>query len=172
MQDPELIGEGQQPVPMGDEVFILHRTGVTFSANASRETFTGNGDLYLSTLRLVFVCKGSGNIGGFDLPLATLTEEQFNQPIFSANNLTGITAPLPQSGIADDIRWKLAFNNGGVNTFLHIFFRLLHEMRSQLQQQGTAPQPPVPHAVAEQILHAAYIDPNDPTTLYVSTTKQ
>jgi len=154
---------------MNGELFVLSRSGVSFSAKSGGQKFEGSGDLYLSTLRLVFVNKGNGSLDGFDLPIATLIEESFNQPIFGANNLTGSSPPLDGSGLSDSIKWKVTFNNGGVGTFLPLFFRLLNEMRQRMSQPhaatATATLSPLD---AQQILHAAYVDPNDPSKLYVS----
>ena len=129
--------------------------------------------LYLSTLRIVFVSNGGGGMEAFDLPLATMRNEKFNQPIFGANNMTGTNAPLPDTGLSEDIKWTLAFKDGGVGTFLPLFFRVLQEMRQRMNQQNEVQYehnfaPPVAPQVAQQIVHAAYVDPNDPTKLYVS----
>jgi len=167
MQNPALSGRGQAPVPMNGELFVLSRSGVSFSAKSGSQKFDGSGDLYLSTLRLVFVNKGNGALDGFDIPMATLVEESFNQPIFGANNLTGSSPPLDGSGLAGTIKWKVSFNNGGVGTFLPLFFRLLNEMRQRMSQPQSVPQQPS-DAELSQILHAAYVDPNDPSKLYVS----
>ena len=40
---------------MNGELFVLSRSGVSFSAKSDSQKFSGSGDLYLSTLRLVFV---------------------------------------------------------------------------------------------------------------------
>lgn len=168
MQNPSLNGRGQHPVPMNGEMFVLSRSGISFSAKSGSQKFDGSGDLYLSTLRLVFVNKGSAGIDGFDLPIATLVNESFNQPIFGANNLTGASPPLDGSGLPDTIKWKISFNNGGVGTFLPLFFRLLNEMRQRMSQPQTTTAPTLSDADAQQILHAAYVDPNDPSKLYVS----
>jgi len=112
---------------------------------------------------------------GFDLPLATMTNETFNQPIFGANNLSGMSPPLG-SELTDAIKWTIYFKEGGVGTFLPVFFRLVTEMRHRMQQpesgghnsfnyEGSAS---IPQAVCQQIVGAAYVDPNDPTKLYVS----
>jgi len=109
---------------------------------------------------------------GFDLPLATLVNESFNQPIFGANNLTGNSPPLEGTALEEDIKWCISFNNGGVGTFLPLFFRLVTEMRQRMSQPQAAGSTPgggvLSVADAQQILHAAYIDPNDPSKLYVS----
>jgi len=172
MQNPALIAPGQSPVPMNGEMFVLSRDGISFSAKSGRTKFDGRGDLYLSTLRLVFVSKGNGGMQGFDLPLATLVNESFNQPIFGANNLTGNSPPLEGTALEEDIKWCISFNNGGVGTFLPLFFRLVTEMRQRMSQPQAAGSTPgggvLSVADAQQILHAAYIDPNDPSKLYVS----
>ena len=115
-----------------------------------------------------------GSIEAFDLPLATMRSEKFNQPIFGANNLSGTTPPLAGStGLADDINWKIAFNNGGAGTFLHIFFRLLVEMRQRMAAPAAEMvyehnvQQNLPQAVVTQVVQAAFVDPSDPTKLYV-----
>jgi len=107
---------------------------------------------------------------GFDLPLATLVNESFNQPIFGANNLSGESPPLEGTGLQDIIKWVLYFNNGGVGTFLPLFFRLLSEMRNRMAQ--SEPTNAFTSVEAQQIIQAAYVDPNDPSKLYVSQPTQ
>merc|ERR1719231_1267951 len=97
-----------------------------------------------------------------------MTRESFNQPIFGANNLTGVSPPLQGSSCEEDIQWRFGFNEGGVGTFLPIFFRLLQDMRQRMQGQSAAAPPPMAQPVVEQLVQAAYVDPNDPTKLYVS----
>ena len=123
------------------------------------------------------------NVLAFDLPLATLERESFNQPIFGANNLTGVSPPLPGSACdGADIHWCLSFQDGGVGTFLPIFFGLLAEMRSRLEAErsgaagaaaGGSTEVPtafavaVPETAVAEVVRAAYVDPSDPTKLYV-----
>ena len=171
MQNPALIAPGQHPVPMPNEMFLLSRSGLSFSAKSGRSKFDASGDLYLSTLRMVFVTSEPGSsIQGFDLPIATLTSESFNQPIFGANNLTGTSPPLEGGDLTEPIKWRLAFNNGGVGTFLPLFFRILSEMRRRMLQQSApaAVAEAFTPAEAQQIVHAAFVDPSDPSKLYVS----
>jgi len=171
MQNPALVAPGHQPVPMNGELFVLSRSGISFSAKSGRTKFDGKGDLYLSTLRLVFVSRGSGSLQGFDMPLATLQNESFNQPIFGANNLSGSSPPLEGTGLTETIKWALYFNNGGVGTFLPLFFRLIQDMRARMSPMQSA-QPQEPRGLSEtdtqQLMQAAFVDPNDPSKLYVS----
>ena len=138
MENPDL--SGGQPVPMPNEFFVLCRTGIHFTAKSGSSKVDGNGSLFLSTLRMVFVSDRGG--GGFDMPLATLYEEKFNQPIFGANNMTGLSPPLTLPEGSPAYKWCISFKNGGVGTFLPFFFRLLQEMRMRMQQ----PQAGVPTA--------------------------
>ena len=102
-----------------------------------------------------------------------MRNERFNQPIFGANNMSGTNEPLP-GGLTNAITWTLTFKEGGVGTFLPLFFRLVQEMRHCMAQENQAQYehnfaaPPVTQQVVQQILGAAYVDPNDPTKLYVS----
>ena len=214
MENPAL-GSAGRPAPMPGEVFVLSRRGIAFSAkdSAGSQKFEARGSLWLSTLRVVFVAdRPQGGFGALDLPLATMRSESFNQPIFGANNMTGTSPPLPDSACAGDITWYLGFKDGGVGTFLPLFFSLLQvrsprghvrvalrraapycssphpagatraavtsdlapsaaqDMRERMaaQQGGAAPQP-APEASVIQIVQAAYVDPSDPTQLYVQS---
>jgi len=183
-------------VPMAGEMFVLSRRGLAFTASSGSREFQAGGQLFLSPLRIVFVAEGSSgsgllgtlfgaskaNVLAFDLPLATLERESFNQPIFGANNLTGVSPPLPGSACdGADIHWCLSFQDGGVGTFLPIFFGLLAEMRSRLEAErsgaagaaagGSTDVPTafavaVPETAVAEVVRAAYVDPSDPTKLY------
>jgi hypothetical protein len=53
------------------------------------------GSLYLTSLRIVFVLdRPEEHLTGVDIPLATLADADFNQPLFGANNLSGTIAPV------------------------------------------------------------------------------
>ena len=114
--NPEL--SNGQPVPMANEMFVLSRDGIHFSAKAGpRNKVDAYGTLYISTLRMVFVNDKAGSENAaFDIPLATLYKESFNQPIFGANNMTGLSPPLDLPEGADHWKWCISFRNGGVGT--------------------------------------------------------
>jgi hypothetical protein len=175
MQNPQM--NGSQPAPMANEVFVLARSGIHFTAKSGRTKAEGSGQLFLSTLRMVFVAEGSSGTS-FDMPLATLYSESFNQPIFGANNLTGKSPPLDLPEGSDHYKWCISFRNGGVGTFLPFFFRLLQEMRSRMQQaaqpqaNATVQAEPIPEAIAQGLVQAAFVDPSDPTKFYISMPSQ
>lgn len=59
------------------------------------------GTIFLSNMRLVFVADKPDNTSGlqaFELPLAYISEEDFKQPIFFANNLSGRCERRPSGG--------------------------------------------------------------------------
>ncbi len=148
MENPEVV-DGV-PVMMGGETLVLCRSAC-LSVDLDAVCKEGTGTLFISNLRLVFIAEHLT----IDLPLATLEEEQFHQPIFGANFLTGKSPPLPGSNIANRVQWKFTFNKG-VGTFLSIFYILLANMRTNRSE------------VLTDVLNVAYMDPNDPSKLFVN----
>ena len=63
--------------------------------------WSAKGSLWLTSLRLIFVADhadpGSG-LRAFDIPLAYITADRFNQPIFVCNNLTGAARAAGRCG--------------------------------------------------------------------------
>lgn len=79
-------------------------------------------------MRLVFVADkpdASSGLHAFELPLAYITNEDFKQPLFSANNLSGRCAMVGgEAGEAGEaLSWVLYFKDGGVGTIVPFFFR-------------------------------------------------
>lgn len=173
MLNPALETGGQQPLRVGLEQFLLERRGVgcTVRVAGLPELASSSGRLFLTTLRIVFVAGKRVALGegaffeSFDVPLASLSEERFNQPIFGANNLTGIVQPVPGMGLPGPARFTLTFREGGCGTFLHFFIRSLREVRTAPGDRRLAA------AAAAGLLRAesaAFLDPNDPTTVYLA----
>lgn len=170
MQDPRITNG--IPEAMEGEYFVLARDGIKFSASSGRTKLSASGTLYLSTLRMVVVCNQGSSFNGFDMPLATMQNERFNQPIFGANNMTGSNPPLDGSGFEGDIKWTIYFNHGGVGTFLPFFFRLLQDMRARMQQQQQQSAAVGMNMVdVQSMVQGAFVDPSDPTRLYVPEAK-
>ena len=97
MENPALSAN-RLPEQIAGEMIMLSRAGIEFTAKSGAHKFHAHGDLYVTTLRVVFVAsRASGSFQAFDLPLATMRSEKFNQPIFGANNLSGTTPPLAGS---------------------------------------------------------------------------
>ncbi|KAH9256063.1 hypothetical protein BASA81_005839 [Batrachochytrium salamandrivorans] len=155
----------------GGEAFVLRRGGVSCEIEvAGLPLLCGAGEVVLSTKRILFVNSVPVRLGGngavftsFELPLASMFQEQFNQPIFSANNLTGQvnTTGLP----APQARFKLSFTQGGCGTFLHFFYSALQESRRGSESNKLEASARHGRLQAD---NAAFLDPNDTSVIYVA----
>ena len=132
--------------------------------------------------RLVFVStKGpdaESGLQAFELPLAYIAEESFNQPIFGANNLRGKCALVEGgsgggAGSAHSVEFALYFKDGGCGTFIPIFYRDLAYIRSVAGRAAATAEADCPRpAVAAQTsfntaVATAVVDPNDPSVVYL-----
>jgi hypothetical protein len=98
-----------------------------------------------------------------------MTKEKFNQPIFGANNLTGRVPPAADQNFLQQFDLKeykfcFTFNEGGCGTFLPIFFRIMGAIK-QFGEEAAAKLVP---QVMSGMFSAAYVDPSDPSKIYVS----
>ena len=72
-----------------------------------------------------------------DIPMAKLTEERFNQPWFGSNNLSGVVHPLSQeSNLVAPMPFSLYFRDGGVGTFLPLFFATIDKIRRNMAREA------------------------------------
>ena len=133
--------------------------------------WSGNGAIALSHARLVFIAASpTGGFRAYDFPLAYLYNESFRQPIFGCNHLAlacrpvllpsgpGLSPPPPPPPRSA----RIYFLEGGVGTFLPLFFGMLADARrwgSQPPAAQLTPEPP----------KRAFVDPSDPTVLYIPT---
>mmetsp|Transcript_35756 Transcript_35756/g.71743 ORF Transcript_35756/g.71743 Transcript_35756/m.71743 type:complete len:198 (+) Transcript_35756:109-702(+) len=103
----------------------------------------------------------------FDLPFSLIRNERFNQPIFGCNNLEGDCLPLP--GTDGPSHYKLSFQEGGVGTLLPLYWDLLNRNR-----RGSTAAPDGFDSFSREVasgefVRRAYVDPNDPSTLFVAS---
>lgn len=123
---------------------------------------------------MVFIAKGNdhgGDLQAFDLPLLYIRSENFHQPIFGCNNLAGECWPVSPSGgpggSLPPYKWKLNFLTGGVGTLLPIFYRFIKAVREAEHDRKRAEEL-ANHGVIQDAVNHAFVDPNDPTTLYLT----
>ena len=64
----------------------------------------------------------------FDIPHALTFKEKFNQPIFGANNWSGMTKPL-FGALPNDAEFKIWFMQGGCGKFNKVYRFSLGEIR-------------------------------------------
>lgn len=161
MINPSLDGNGR-PLSMNNEHFVLDCVASTKARAHEQDIIIDHGHVFLSNLRLVVV----GSHTSLDLPLATLFNEKFTQPIFSANALHAENTPMFDMESAKSISWKIEFVNGGVDVFLPVFYRLLKAMREFLASSHAVAANELPNPLE---LPQAFVDPSNPACLFVPT---
>ncbi|GJP59044.1 hypothetical protein CLOP_g7101 [Closterium sp. NIES-67] len=191
--NPQLDGQGI-PVPFVGEVMVLRRDGIEFHVDKMPQVasgkWVGRGTLFLSNIRMVFVAQPASQppLLAFDMPLLYVHGEKFNQPIFGANNISGVVLPVADSSVHAAMQTPHAFTiyfmHGGVGTFLPLFFSILRGLRSSAHPSsfpaspaaapstaGQSPPPvdplPTQRLPVDDMVRSAYMDPNDPTTVYL-----
>lgn len=165
--NPPLLAGGL-PMGIAGEVYCLSRAHMTFSLEApGMPKLKSDGRVYLTTVRMCFVPDVSTPaFCAFDIPLQGLSEEEFKQPIFGANYLTGKVAPVPGRGLPSLATFKLTFNHGGFSTFLRLFFGVMEHYRIRdLVARRTWMDTRAQTFISES---SAFVDPSDPSVLYLS----
>lgn len=165
------------PAPFANELFVLKRPKVGFELDGvqtRKGRWSASGALYLSNIRLVFVAEkaDASGLAGFDMPLVYICKEKLNQPIFGCNNLAGQVWPAVEgggpSGHLPPHSFKVLFKEGGIGTFYPMFYALCERAK----KADAASRQPTSLAqntqVVQELVHKAFVDPNDPSTVYLS----
>lgn len=175
--NPQLYGNGM-PVAFVNEMFVLIRDGIEFEINkihgARGGTIKSKGKLFLSNVRMVFVADKPPTdfFYAFDMPLLYVHDEKFNQPVFHCNNISGLVEPVVPYDQNREMypthSFKILFKHGGCGTFVPLFFTLIKSVR-QYNQQFQAGNDPLRAAQTpvDEMMHAAYVDPSDPTKIFL-----
>lgn len=93
---------------------------------------SGKGSCVLTTNRLVLMnTKGSGQdkLKAFDIPLALMFDEGFEQPFFGANYWKGTCKPLTPGSLPGDPKFKMWFMEGGCMRFIKSIRFCLRKLR-------------------------------------------
>lgn len=170
--NPPVLPNGL-PAPVNGEYMVLSRNDIEAEIALENGTrYKGKGDLYLTTARIVFVNRKGGNMQSFDVPLALMSRERFKQPIFGANYINGKVEPL-YGLIPCPAEFKFWFMSGGTGTFLPLFYNTTDQIRKRRDQGHAGPDPRFIQCVAAgQLRNVAYVDPNDPSTIFVQQPQQ
>ena len=126
------LNEHGDPFRMQGEFYILSRVGIEFEIKIpSMGKLKGKGKCVLTTHRIILLNhKSKGDdMRAFDLPLALMFNESFEQPIFGANYITGKTKPLTPNSLPGDPEFKMWFMEGGCGKFLKSWRLCLHKIR-------------------------------------------
>ncbi len=119
----------------------------------------------LTTCRIVAILKDtSGPFKSFDVPLGLLKSEEFKQPIFGSNYITGICKPLFNI-LPGDTKFKIWFTEGGCGTFVPSFLNMV----SSLRRNGNRghDQKMMNNIATGNFAKTAYVDPNDPSVIFL-----
>lgn len=185
--NPQLAQVGSAelvPAPFQGEIIVLRRKGLEIGLDGfgqeGQNRWKAKGFLYLSNVRMVFVAKharleNTTGLQAFDIPLVYIHRDEFKQPIFGCNHLSGHVWQAAEGGgprgSLPPVSFKLYFTEGGVGTFLPLYFDLLNRAKTaarwqEQQQRQTAPRPSAPPV--GELAATAFVDPQDPTVLYLA----
>ena len=109
----------------------------------------------------------------------SIRDEAFNQPLFGCNNLTFNVAPQTNWGNGLAFSVKFEFRNGGAQTFLRLFWKVMSGVNECRNAPGRSLSYPsrlvagvVPDVIRSissgQFASSAFVDPSDPTYIYTA----
>ncbi|CAD8192291.1 unnamed protein product [Paramecium pentaurelia] len=156
------------PLRVDQEFFILYRNEMEGEFKIENMgKFSAKGKVYVTTCRMVFVSDKfqRESFKSFDIPLAYLSAEKFQQPIFGSNYLEGNVDPL-YNLLPGKTHFKLWFKAGGCDKFLKILVSILTQIRRQRGSGQRVPDARMMENFARN-QSQAFIDPNDPSVIYV-----
>ena len=120
--------------------------------------------MILTSCRVICLNKNTSAFKAFDLPLSLISNEGFEQPIFGANYLRGTCKPLLNS-LPGDINFKIWFMQGGCGTFAPAYLKMVASCR---RNRGRGAEPSAYNSYQNTGQRKmAYIDPNDPSVIYL-----
>lgn len=123
----------------------------------------------LTTARMVLInTESNPKWYAFDIPLALMSDDKFEQPIFGANYIRGKVQPM-YGLIPGPASYKIWFMNGGCSKFLKAYHHIVDKVRAAMHQPGHAMgYAPQFSSGNFQENFVAFADANDPSVLYVS----
>lgn len=126
--------------------------------------------MVLTTCRIVCVNNDKKSLFKcFDLPLALIYKESFKQPIFGSNYIGGYCKPLLNT-LPGDTEFYIYLTEGGCGTLVPAFMNILSNVR---KNNNKGPDSKFLNSVANGVFaKSAYIDPNDPSTIYLEQPQQ
>lgn len=121
--------------------------------------------MILTTCRVICLNNKNHNaFKAFDLPISLISKEGFEQPIFGANYICGECKPL-MNILPGNIKFKIWFMNGGCGTFAPAYLKMVASCRRN-KYRGIE-QKLMNSVQNGSYRKTAYIDPNDPSVIYL-----
>jgi len=119
--------------------------------------------MILTSARVICINRNNSAFKAFDLPLNLISNEGFEQPIFGANYLKGSCKPLLNS-LPGIINFKIWLMNGGCGTLAPAYLRMVASCK---RNRGRGAEQSVINSYQNGGKKTAYIDPNDPSVIYL-----
>ena len=157
--------QGNEPLRLEDEFFILKRNDITYRIILeSNYQYEGEGYLILTSNRLVIFPKNmNNNYRAIEIPLNQIYSEEFKQPIFGKNYLTGKCRPYFQSQFGN-FTFTIWLKGNRVGTLIGTFFTLIDSLRNN---QGRNHNLNIIQNLRDNNFNAIFaIDPEDVSYIY------
>lgn len=164
------------PAPFPNEYIFLRRDKIGFDLD-NVQTRSGKwsttGTVFLSNFRLTFIAAkpDASGLAAFDLPLVYIHDDDIHQPIFGCNNLAGKCWGVAPTGGEDRTRpphkFKISFKAGGIGTLYPMYY-MMKQRAAQTLPAATAPHQPASTAQCEQMAAKAFVDPSDPSHVFLT----
>ncbi|CAN4113837.1 unnamed protein product [Withania somnifera] len=175
--NPKIFPHGM-PVPFLNELFVFATDGVDFEINNIPHLgeVQAKGTIYLSNIRMVFVAKNPrDNFIAFDIPLLFIHGEKLNQPMFFCKSISGYANPVaPANDNENSViphSFKILFKERDSETFIPLVFNLIGKVRRHYRRSRAKHCVDTLHEAAkipvDEMTRYAYVDPNDPTTIFL-----
>ena len=157
--------QGNEPLRLEDEFFILRRNDITYRITLdSNYQYEGEGYIILTSNRLVIFPKfANTNYRAIERPLNQIYSEEFKQPIFGKNYITGKCRPYFQSQFGN-FTFTIWVKGNRVGTLIGTFFTLIDSLRNN---QGRSHNFNIIKNLRENNFNAIFaFDPEDVSFIY------
>ncbi|KAJ2825267.1 hypothetical protein IWW50_002931 [Coemansia erecta] len=143
----------RHPVPLPDENFLYHCSGVKFELKSGdgypgdRISYTSaSGTAFVSNQRIVFLPASTTHenstdnhepsvVNSYTIPHTNLKDLKFAQPLFGANRFEALAVPVDGGGVKGRAMLVLSFKEGGGFDFATI----ARKMSERIQETGGIP---------------------------------
>ena len=156
---------GTEPIRTEEEFFILKRNDISYRILPQSKTqYTGEGYIILTSNRLViFPTRQNTHFKAIEIPLNKIYDEQFKQPLFGKNYLTGKCSPVFASAFGA-FTFTIWLKGNRMGTLIGAFYTLLDSLRNN---QGKNHDENVIKALKENSINELFaIDPEDNSFIY------
>eukprot|EP01084_Bolivina_argentea_P016169 30281_1 len=121
-----LIIRNAIPVLASREAFLLHNDTVLIEINNKQNNYKGDGKIYLTNYRLIFLKRNPTHIfNSFNVLYSHIRNHKYRKKLFSAPILCGTATPTINGSLnGDDIKWCIKFNDTNSAKTLYNLFQI------------------------------------------------